>query len=142
MKINAYAKINLGLDVTGKRSDGYHEVRMIMQTVEVHDVLEVERTEGPGIVITSDWGDLPAGRDNLIHKAAQLIMEECGVKGGIKVHLTKIIPVAAGLAGCSSDAAATLKAVNILYELGLSDETRRAYRCGCAILRNGRNGSL
>ncbi len=122
MVINAYAKINLGLDVTGKRTDGYHEVRMIMQTVEVHDVLEVERTEGPGIVITSDRDDLPSGGDNLIHKAAKLIMEERGVKGGIKVHLTKNIPVAAGLAGGSSDAAATLKAVNILYDLGLSDE--------------------
>ncbi|MCR5832014.1 MAG: 4-(cytidine 5'-diphospho)-2-C-methyl-D-erythritol kinase [Lachnospiraceae bacterium] len=120
MKINAYAKINLGLDVTGKRDDGYHEVRMIMQNIDLHDELVVDRTDEAGITITTDRDDLSTGEDNLIHKAAKLMMDEYGLSGGIKVHLTKNIPVAAGLAGGSTDAAATLIAVNELFGLGLS----------------------
>ncbi len=120
MKINAYAKINLGLDVLARRSDGYHEVRMIMQTIGIHDVLEVSKTDEAGITIRTDRSDLPVNEDNLIYKAAKLIMDEQGVKGGVAIELTKNIPVAAGLAGGSSDAAATLKAINELYNLGLS----------------------
>ncbi len=122
MKIKAYAKINLGLDVTGKREDGYHEVRMIMQTIELADVLEFERTDERGIVISTDREDLSAGEDNLIYKAAKLLMDEYDLPGGIKVQLQKNIPVAAGLAGGSTDAAATLKAVNELFETGLSQD--------------------
>ena len=120
MKINAYAKINLGLDVIGKRDDGYHEVRMIMQTIELHDELVVARTDEAGIDISTGRDDLSAGKDNLIHKAARLMMDEYGLTGGIKVDLTKNIPMAAGLAGGSTDAAATMIAVNELYGLGLS----------------------
>ncbi len=122
MKINAHAKINLGLDVLGKREDGYHEVRMIMQTIGVHDELEINRCDGPGIRITTDRVDLSAGEDNLIHKAAKLMMDEYDLTGGISVELKKNIPVAAGLAGGSTDAAATLIAVNKLYGLGLDDD--------------------
>ncbi len=122
MKINAYAKINLGLDVLGKRDDGYHEVRMIMQTVELHDELAIERTDKPGISITTGRDDLGSFEDNLIYKAAKLIMNEYDLAGGIKVDLTKNIPVAAGLAGGSTDAAATLIAVNELFGLGLSQD--------------------
>ena len=122
MKIKAYAKINLGLDVTGKREDGYHEVRMIMQTIELADVLEFERTDERRIVISTDREDLSAGEDNLIYKAAKLLMDEYDLPGGIKVQLQKNIPVAAGLAGGSTDAAATLKAVNELFETGLSQD--------------------
>ncbi len=120
MKINAYAKINLGLDVLSKRADGYHEVRMIMQTIGVCDVLDVTKTDEAGITITTDRSDLPVNEDNLIYKAAKLIMDEYDIKGGITVDLTKNIPVAAGLAGGSTDAAAVLKAINELYGLGLS----------------------
>ena len=120
MKINAYAKINLGLDVTGKRDDGYHEVRMIMQNIELHDELVIDRTEETGIVITTDRKDLSVGEDNLIHKAARLMMDEYDLPGGIRVHLVKNIPVAAGLAGGSTDAAATIIAINELFALGLS----------------------
>ena len=122
MKIKAYAKINLGLDVTGKREDGYHEVRMIMQTIELADVLEFERTDERRIVISTDREDLSAGEDNLIYKAAKLLMDEYDLPGGIKVQLQKNIPVAAGLAGGSTDAAATLKAVNELFKIGLSQD--------------------
>ena len=122
MKINAYAKINLGLDVLARRPDGYHEVRMIMQTIGVCDVLDITKTGTPGITITSNRDDLPVNEDNLIHKAATLIMGEYDIEGGISVDLTKNIPMAAGLAGGSTDAAAVLKAVNELYGLGLTAE--------------------
>lgn len=122
MKVNAYAKINLGLDVILRRPDGYHEVRMVMQTVGLHDVIDVTRTDEAKISITTDSEDIPSGDDNLIYKAAELIMKEYSLSGGLKIDLTKNIPVAAGLAGGSTDAAATLKAVNALYDLKLPDE--------------------
>ncbi len=120
MKINAYAKINLGLDVLRKREDGYHEVRMIMQTIGVHDELVIDRRDEPGIDIVTDREDISSGKDNLIHKAAKFMMDEYDLTGGIRVELTKNIPVAAGLAGGSTDAAATIIAVNALWELGLT----------------------
>ena len=120
----AYAKINLSLDVTGRLPNGYHQVRMIMQSLDLCDVLTFERTEGV-IEITSDRADLPLGEDNLIHKAAVLMRETYGLQGGVKVELKKNIPVAAGMAGGSTDAACTLKAMNELYGLGLSEETLR-----------------
>ena len=119
--LKAYAKINLSLDVVGRLENGYHLVRMIMQTVGICDVLRFRRTDGE-IQITSDAGDLPLGEDNLIYKAAALMKERYQIKGGIAVHLEKNIPVAAGMAGGSTDGAATLKAMNLLYDLGLSEE--------------------
>lgn len=118
----AYAKINLGLDVIRKRPDGYHEVRMVMQTLGLCDELSVERTDEPGAVISTDNDNIPAGEDNLIHKAYRLMAETYGLAGGIKVYLKKKIPVAAGLAGGSSDAAATMRAVNVLFDLKLTDD--------------------
>lgn len=125
MKYKAYAKINLGLDVIRKREDGYHEVRMIMQNIGVHDVLDFEKTEIPGITISVNDSQLSANEDNLIYKAAKLLMDEFGIKEGLSVSLTKNIPIAAGLAGGSTDAAATFKAVNSLWNLGLSNEELR-----------------
>ena len=125
MRINAYAKINIGLDVLRRRSDGYHEVRMIMQSIGIHDELDIERSSGSGIRINTDRQNLPVNEDNLVYKAARLIMDEYGVKGGLNVNLSKNIPVAAGLAGGSTDAAATLVAVNELYGLGLDKEELR-----------------
>ena len=122
MKINAYAKINLGLDVLARRPDGYHEVSMVMQTIGICDVLDITKTDTPGIAITTNRDDIPVNEDNLIYKAATLIMNEYDIEGGISVDLTKNIPVAAGLAGGSTDAAAVLKAVNELYGLGLTAE--------------------
>ncbi len=122
MKINAYAKINIGLDVLARRPDGYHEVRMVMQTVGLHDEIMVETCDEPGIFISSDSGKVPLGEDNLIYKAAALIMKEYSLLRGVRIKLTKNIPVAAGLAGGSTDAAATLRAIDRLYDLGLSDD--------------------
>ena len=120
----AYAKINLSLDVTGKRPDGYHEVRMIMQTVDIYDTL-VFAKKPEGISIDVGGSDLPADEDHLIYKAAKAVMDRCGIKEGVKIILEKHIPIAAGMAGGSSDAAATLRGVNRLFECGLSfDELR------------------
>ncbi|MBR2530377.1 MAG: 4-(cytidine 5'-diphospho)-2-C-methyl-D-erythritol kinase [Lachnospiraceae bacterium] len=122
MKINAYAKINIGLDVLARRPDGYHEVRRVMLTVGLHGVITVETCDEPGISISSDSWKVPLGEDNLIYKAAALIMKEYSLLRGVRIRLTKNIPVAAGLAGGSTDAAATLRAIDRLYDLGLSDD--------------------
>lgn len=117
----AYAKINLGLDVIGTREDGYHLVKMIMQTVGIYDELTVEKA-ADGIRMTTDAGELPTDDDNLIVKAARLMQEKYHIAGGIRVHLAKSIPIAAGMAGGSSDAAAMMRAMNELYELNRSPE--------------------
>ncbi|MCM1118486.1 MAG: 4-(cytidine 5'-diphospho)-2-C-methyl-D-erythritol kinase [bacterium] len=120
----AYAKINLGLDVSRRLENGYHEVKMIMQTVGICDILTFT-VAGSGIRITTDSGELPVNEDNLIYRAAALLMETCGVKEGIDIYLEKHIPIAAGMAGGSSDAAATLQGINELFTLGLSEEQLR-----------------
>ena len=122
----AYAKINLGLDIVGCRADGYHLVRMIMQTVGVADELEFTRTQDGQITIETN-AYLGKASDNLIYKAIDLIRKGKGITGGMRVRLMKNIPVAAGLAGGSSDCAAALKAMNELYGLGLSAEELAAY---------------
>lgn len=120
----AYAKINLGLDVIGRLENGYHEVKMIMQTVGIYDVLTFTKiTEG--IVITTDNGELPTDDNNLIYKAARLMMEKYHISQGVKIHLEKNIPIAAGMAGGSTDAAATFWGMNELFELGAEEKELR-----------------
>lgn len=97
--------------------NGYHEVKMVMQTVGIYDVLTFEKAP-EGIVITTDSGELPTDENNLIYKAARLMKERYGITEGVRIHLQKNIPIAAGMAGGSADAAATLKGVNELFELG------------------------
>lgn len=116
----AYAKINIGLDVLRRREDGYHELKMIMQTVDICDDLSFERTAQPGIVIQSDNEELPVDGSNLIYRAADLLFREKGIAEGVKITLTKRIPIAAGMAGGSSDAAATMHGVNELFGMGYS----------------------
>lgn len=122
MKLRALAKINLGLDVVRKREDGYHEVRMVMQTINMYDLLELTVTESPGIRIQTNLYYLPCDENNLVYKAAKLLMDEFHITNGLYVKLDKFIPVAAGMAGGSSDAAATMVGVNRLFRLGLSLE--------------------
>lgn len=119
---NAYAKINLGLDVTGRLPNGYHEVKMIMQNVAICDTLTFSRRQDGEIVITTNEGTLPVNADNLIYKAVLLLRELSGNSEGVSIHLEKRIPVAAGMAGGSTDAAATLLGVNELLGLGFSRE--------------------
>ncbi|MDE7253950.1 MAG: 4-(cytidine 5'-diphospho)-2-C-methyl-D-erythritol kinase [Acetatifactor sp.] len=117
----AYAKINLGLDVLGTLPNGYHEVRMVMQTVDIWDELTFEKTAS-GIAISTDSEELPTNGDNLIYKAAGLMMEELGIKGGVKIDLRKNIPIAAGMAGGSADAAAAMRGICELYGLQVEDQ--------------------
>ena len=122
MKLRALAKINLGLDVTGKREDGYHEVRMVMQTIQMYDQLEIKESKEPGIRLTTNLPFLPCNDGNLVYKAAKLLMDEFDIRQGVDMNLTKFIPVAAGMAGGSSDAAAALVGINRLFKLGLSQK--------------------
>lgn len=114
--IKAYAKVNLGLDVVRRLPNGYHQVKMIMQTVGIYDELTMEKT-AEGITITTDSGELPTDENNLIYKAAKLMREKYGIDGGMRIHLQKNIPIAAGMAGGSTDAAATMKGINTLFGL-------------------------
>lgn len=120
ISLKALAKINLGLDVVRRREDGYHEVRMIMQTIHLYDRLDIKRTQEPGIQIQTNLSFLPVNENNLIYKAAKLLMDEFSITDGISVKLDKRIPVAAGMAGGSTDAAAMLFGMNRLFSLGLT----------------------
>ncbi|MBS5471512.1 MAG: 4-(cytidine 5'-diphospho)-2-C-methyl-D-erythritol kinase [[Eubacterium] rectale] len=120
ISLKALAKINLGLDVVRRREDGYHEVRMIMQTIQLYDRLDIKRTQEPGIQIQTNLSFLPVNENNLIYKAAKLLMDEFSIIDGVSVKLDKRIPVAAGMAGGSTDAAAMLIGVNRLFSLGLT----------------------
>lgn len=118
--LKALAKINLGLDVVRQREDGYHEVRMIMQTIHLYDQLVIQKVQEPGIRISSNLSFLPTNENNLIYKAGKLLMDEFQIKEGVSVDLNKRIPVAAGMAGGSTDAAAMLYGMNEIFSLGLS----------------------
>lgn len=120
IRLKARAKINLGLDVLGVREDGYHEVRMVMQTVGLYDRLIINRIPQDDIIIKSNLNFLPVNENNLIYKAAKLLKEECGYTGGVEIDLNKFIPVAAGMAGGSTDAASTIFGINRLFNLGLT----------------------
>ncbi|CBK75137.1 4-diphosphocytidyl-2C-methyl-D-erythritol kinase [Butyrivibrio fibrisolvens 16/4] len=122
IEVKALAKINIGLDVTGIRDDGYHEVRMIMQTVNLFDKLTVTRVKDGSITMTTNLKFLPVNDDNLCIKAAKLLIQEFDIKEGVEIKLEKHIPVAAGMAGGSTDGAAVLFAVNRLFNLGLSKQ--------------------
>ncbi len=115
MKISAMSKVNLGLDVLRRRDDGYHEVRMIMQTLKLCDELYFEETQKKEISIVCNSENLECDENNLIYKAARLIMDEAGIDRGLDIRLKKNIPIAAGMAGGSSDAAATLVALNKMF---------------------------
>lgn len=122
LSLRAMGKINLGLDVLGKREDGYHEVRMIMQSVRVYDRLILTKKKEKGISVKTNRAYLPTDESNLVYKAAKLLMDEFNIDEGIDIDLKKYIPVAAGMAGGSSDAAAVLHGMNRMYGLGLNQE--------------------
>ena len=124
-RIKAYAKINLGLDVLRRRPDGYHEVKMIMQTVDLYDDLEFTKLAEDEIRIFTDKEELPADQGNLIWRAAARMKELYQISEGVSVKLTKRIPIAAGMAGGSADAAATIHAMDALFSLGLSLEEKQ-----------------
>src|SRR5699024_4691748 len=117
--VKAPAKINLALDVLKERDDGYHEVKMVMTTIDLADRLEMQETDAD-IHVTTSSGYLPEDERNLAYKAAQLVKNRFGIKKGVDIFIQKHIPVSAGLAGGSSDAAAVLRGLNRLWGLGLS----------------------
>ena len=135
MRLRAMAKINLGLDIIGKREDGYHEVRMIMQTIRMYDVLEIRKKSSPGISLSTNLPYIPCDERNLVYKAAKILMDEFHVEECLSMKLTKSVTVVAGMAGGSSDAAAAFVGVNRLFHLGLSQEElmKRAVQVGADV---------
>ena len=117
---NAYAKINLGLDVLRRREDGYHEVKMIMQSIRLFDRLTLAKSRTPGIHLSTNLSFLPTNEDNLVYKSAKLLLDAFDIKSGLDIRLDKRIPVAAGMAGGSTDAASCMLAINRLFGLKLS----------------------
>lgn len=135
LKLKAMAKINLGLDVLRKREDGYHDLRMIMQSIYLYDQIKLCKTAQPGIQVQVNLSYLPVNEDNLVYRAAKLLIDEFAIREGVQIHLQKYIPVAAGLAGGSSDAAAVLVGMNQMFELGLTQEElmKRGVRIGADV---------
>lgn len=122
IRLKAMAKINLGLDVTGKREDGYHEVKMIMQSIYLYDNIVITRKSEPGISLKTNLSFLPVNENNLVYKAAKLMIDTFDIKDGVDIDLDKHIPVAAGMAGGSTDAASVLFGMNKMFELNQSSE--------------------
>ena len=135
MELKALAKINLGLDVLGRRENGYHDVRVIMQSIYLYDEVKIERTEKPGIELKSNLYFLPTGEGNIAYKAAKMLMEEFQITEGVRITLNKHIPVAAGMAGGSSNAAAVLFGMNKIFELKLTQQElmERGVRLGADV---------
>ena len=122
----AYAKINLSLDILGTLPNGYHEVRMIMQSLQLHDTITLKLCDTPGITMTCSDASLPADEHNLAYRAAVSFCDTYHISDGIALHLEKKIPVAAGLAGGSSDAATVLRGLNEMYGCPASADTLAA----------------
>lgn len=122
IRLKAMAKINLGLDVVRRREDGYHEVRMIMQNVYLYDNIFMKKIGDDEIKVSTNLHFLPTNENNLVYKAAKLLKDEFDLKSGVFIELNKHIPVAAGMAGGSSDAAAVLYGMNKLFSLHLSEQ--------------------
>ena len=118
MKIRAYAKVNLVLDVVRKREDGYHDLEMIMAPITLHDLIYIEKIDH-GIQITANTNRMPTDQRNIMYKVAQLLIQRYQIPYGVKIHIYKHIPTQAGLAGGSADGAAVLKAMNQIFQLNL-----------------------
>ena len=122
IKLKAYGKINLGLDVLGKRDDGYHDLDMIMQSVDLHDVITITKNDSGEITVKSSTSKIPNDKSNLAYRAAKLLMEEFGIKKGVEIEIEKNIPISGGMAGGSADCAAVLKGMNKLFKLKLTEQ--------------------
>lgn len=122
IRIKAYGKINIGLDVLRKRSDGYHEVKMVMQTVGIYDCVEIEKIANKEIKVSTNLPYVPDNENNLAYKAAKMLKDEFQILEGVKIKIQKKIPVSGGMAGGSADAAAVLLGMNRIFSLGLSQQ--------------------
>ena len=121
IELKSRAKINLSIDVLGKREDGYHLVEMIMQTIDLFDKIKIFSLKEDTIIIESNSLDIPLDSTNIVYKAADLIKKQYNIKEGVKIIIEKNIPIAAGMAGGSSNAAAVLVGLNQLWQLKLSE---------------------
>ena len=135
IELRAHGKINLSLDVLGRRNDGYHEVKMIMHTVALHDGIFIKKERERGIRMECNLPSLPTNEENLMVRAAKAIMDEFSIEEGLSLRLMKRLPVAAGMAGGSADAAAVFHGINQLFHLNLSTEEleKRAVKLGADI---------
>ena len=135
IELRAHGKINLSLDVLGRRNDGYHEVKMIMHTVALHDGIFIKKERERGIRMECNLSSLPTNEENLMVRAAKAIMDEFSIEEGLSLRLMKRLPVAAGMAGGSADAAAVFHGMNQLFHLNLSTEEleKRAVKFGADI---------
>lgn len=122
MKVRAYAKVNLALDVVRKRADGYHDLEMVMAPITLHDLIYIHRID-QGIEITSNSYRMPTDEKNIMYQVAQILIERYHINAGVKIHIYKHIPTQAGLAGGSADGAAVLRAMSQMFGLNLSLET-------------------
>ena len=122
MELKALGKINLGLDVLGRRENGYHDVRMVMQTVYLYDQIVITKTKQPGVKAETNLFYLPVDENNLACRAAKMLIDEFNITEGVHISMDKKIPVSAGMAGGSADAAAVLFGVNKMFGLGLSKQ--------------------
>lgn len=117
--LKAFAKINLFLDILNKRPDGYHNIVTMFQRIALYDTIKVKKSS-KGISLSCNSSDIPSGKNNIVYKAAKIMKAEFGIKSGLDISLRKRIPAAAGLGGGSSDAAAVIKAINLIFNLNLS----------------------
>lgn len=115
MELKALGKINLGLDVLGRRENGYHDVRMVMQTVYLYDQIVITKTKQPGVKAETNLFYLPVDENNLACRAAKMLIDEFNITEGVHISMDKKIPVSAGMAGGSADAAAVLFGVNKMF---------------------------
>ena len=122
MELKALGKINLGLDVLGRRENGYHDVRMVMQTVYLYDQIVITKTKQPGVKAETNLFYLPVDENNLACRAAKMLIDEFNITEGVHISMDKKIPVSAGMAGGSADAAAVLFGMNRMFSLGLSQK--------------------
>lgn len=122
ISLKAYAKINLGLDVLGTLPNGYHEVKMVMQSISLYDKVNIKKNDSGTINVKTNLSYLPVNGDNLVYKAAYIMKEKYNIQDGFDIDLFKFIPVAAGMAGGSTDAAAVFKGINIMYNLNATEE--------------------
>ena len=134
VQLKSLAKINLGLDVIGRRENGYHDVRMVMQTIYLYDDVTIKKTEEPGIVVKTNLSYLPVNEDNIAYKAAKILIDEFGIEQGVEITLNKHIPVAAGLAGGSSNAA-ICSGVNLNFSSFLYCAVASASRLSCNAIK-------
>ena len=125
IRLKARAKINLGLDVVRRREDGYHEVKMVMQMLRLYDQIDIEKTQESGILVRSNLSFLPTDERNIAYKAAKVMIDQFGLEQGVIIRIEKHIPVAAGMAGGSTDCAAVLYGMNKLFGLRLNQKKLR-----------------